>query len=64
VSQSIYALVCSEEQAEMLHAALARYLVYLEEHEDPAICELLPHVEEIRQVIIRRCAGPRFLPLM
>jgi hypothetical protein len=58
MSQPVYALVCSEEQAEMLHAALARYLVYLEEHEDPVIRELIPHVEEIRQVIIQEVHSP------
>lgn len=58
MSQPVYALVCSEEQAEMLNAALARYLVYLKEHEDQAIRELIPHVEEIRQVIIQEVRRP------
>lgn len=56
--QPIYALTLSREQAEMLNAALSHYLVYLKQHPDSDIREVIPHVEVLQQALVGEVRTP------
>ena len=56
--QPSYAFVFGEEQAEILNAALARYLAHLKEHEDPAIRAIIPHVEQLQRMLVQEVRQP------
>lgn len=53
MKQPSYALTFTDEQCQMLNAALTHYLVYLKQHPDPAIAELIPHVEELQRMLVQ-----------
>lgn len=56
--QPSYAFVFGEEQAEILNAALSRYLTHLKEHEDPEICAIIPHVEQLQRLLVQEVRTP------
>lgn len=56
--QPSYAFVFGEEQAEILNAALSRYLTHLKEHEDPEIRAIIPHVEQLQRMIVDEVRTP------
>jgi hypothetical protein len=58
MSQPVYVLAFSEEQAQIMNAALARYLTHLKEHSDPEIRAIIPHAEELQQALVKEVRTP------